>query len=176
MRRYLVAASLAVWMVGGGTALAQSAPHARPPAFSSLINCRAILTPSERLACFDRTVASIEAAEARQDLVIVDRDQITKTRRSIFGLALPNLGIFGDGKTGGEPEAKMEGTIKRAWMAADGKWNFEIDDGARWVQVDSRNLAIDAKAGQSIVIRRAAMGSYLANVNKQIAIRVRRVG
>lgn len=167
----LGAASVAV----AGSALAQPPGTKRPPAFSSLVNCRAIAQPTERLACFDRAVAAMDAAEARQDLVIVDRQQINRTRRSLFGLSLPNLGIFGDASPEAAAEASIEGKIKRSWLTGD-KWNFELEDGARWVQIDSRNLSADPKAGQAIVIRRAALGSYLANVNKQTAIRVKRVG
>lgn len=176
MRVYFISIGAAASVALTGSAPAQKPQTVRPPAFNSLVNCRSIAAAAERLACFDRAVAAIDAAEARKELVIVDREQINKTRRSVFGLALPNLGIFGDSGTAGEPEAKVEGKIKRVWTAPDGKWGFEMDDGARWVQLDSRNFAIDPKPGQSIVIRRAAMGSYLANVNKQTAIRVKRVG
>jgi hypothetical protein len=130
---------------------------------------------AERLACFDREVAAIDAAEARKDLVVVDRQQLNKTRRTLFGLTLPNLSIFGDDNPDQEGVVRLDSKIKAVGQTALGKWIFELEDGARWAQTDSRDLAISPKAGQEIKIRRAALGSYLANVNGQVAIRVQRI-
>ena len=49
-----------------------------------------------------------------------------------------------------------------------------LDDGARWVQNDTATLRFDAKAGDPIRIRKAVMGSYLARINNQTAIRMMR--
>ncbi|HEV2079606.1 MAG TPA: hypothetical protein VGR19_06895 [Allosphingosinicella sp.] len=157
------------------TALAQQQrPAERPPAFKKLVDCRRIADAPTRLACFDREVAAIDAAEAGQELVVLDKAQIKKTRRGLFGLSLPDVGIFG-GSGADEETGAIETTIKRAWQIGDGTWRFELADGAQWVQTDSRNLASDPKPGHEIKIRRAAIGSYLANINKQVAIRVRRI-
>lgn len=154
-------------------AIAQQRPADRPPAFRKLVDCRRIADSSARLACFDREVAAIDAAEAGQELVVLDKAQIRKTRRGLFGLSLPDVGIFG-GSAADEETGTIETTIKRAWQIADGRWGFELADGAQWVQTDSRNLNSDPKAGHAIKIRRAALGSYLANINNQVAVRVRR--
>lgn len=148
---------------------------ARPEALSRLVDCRTVADTAERLACYDREVAALDAAEARRELVIVDRQQIRKTRNTLFGLSLPSLSIFGDDSPGEEGVSRIESKIKSFSQNSLGKWTFELLDGARWVQIDSRNLSADPRAGQEIKIRKAAMGSYLANVNGQIAIRVRRV-
>ena len=96
-------------------------------------------------------------------------------RRTLFGLSVPDLGIFGGGDGDEEGVSRVETTIASAGRNPDGRWTFRLADGARWVQADSRELGRDPAAGQPIAIRKAAMGSFLANVNKQIAIRVRRV-
>jgi hypothetical protein len=160
-----------------GAAPAEQARESRPDLFKKLIDCRAITESAARLACFDERVAALDAAEAKQDVVVVDRGQIRKARRSLFGLTLPRLGIFGGGK---EEEAEEEGfsqidsTIQSARRNREGKWVLILEDGARWVQVDNRSLLPDPAAGQPIRIRRAALGSSLANVGKQTAIRMRR--
>lgn len=168
MRIFLLTAAVSA------LALPQVAEAQRPAALNRLTDCRAIAAPAERLACFDREVAAIDAAEARKDLIVVDREQVRKTKRSLFGLALPDLGVFGDASSDDSTSA-IEASIKRAWQAPDGKWRFELEDGARWAQIDGRNLTAEPDSGDPIKIRRAALGSYLANVNKQVAIRVRRV-
>ena len=154
---------------------AAAAEPERPPILSRVVQCRSITDPTERLACFDREVAAMDAAEASKQLVIMDRQQIRKTRTSLFGLTLPNLGIFGDDKLDEGGASRIETTIKSVRADAYGKFIMELADGARWIQIDSRNLAIDPRAGHKIVIRKASLGSYLANVNGQTAIKVRRI-
>lgn len=172
MGRILVVAGMLVVAAPG---LAQEVDRSRPQALKRLTDCRSIDGQAERLACYDREVAAVEAAEARKDLVVVDREQLRNTRRTLFGLSLPNLSLFSDDSPDQEEASRIESRIKTVWQLPDGRWTFVLEDGAKWVQNDSRQLALDPKPGQPISIRKAAIGSYLANVNKQIAIRVRRV-
>jgi hypothetical protein len=146
-----------------------------PAALSRVVQCRSITGETERLACYDREVAAMDQARASGELVAMDRQQVRRTRRSLFGLAVPDLGIFGDDNDDDEEASRIESTVRSASVNANGKWTIELADGARWIQTDSRNLNFPPRAGQPIRIRRAAMGSYLANVNNQTAIRVRRV-
>lgn len=144
-----------------------------PAQFNRVVACSAITDPGQRLACFDKEVAAMSEAQRKGDFVAVDRSQIRKTRRSLFGLALPDLGVFGDDSD--EAASAIETTLKRVSQTPDGRWIFELAEGGRWLQLDSREFIVDPAPGHPIRIRRAAMGSYLANVNKQIAVRVRRV-
>lgn len=148
----------------------------RPEIFEKLLGCRSVKDSAARLACFDRQVAEMDAAANKADLVIVDRGQIRKTRKSLFGLTLPSLGIFGNSEAErreAEAFTEIESTIKSARMS-NYHWSVTLEDGARWVQIDSKTLARDPKPGQTIRIRKAAFGSYLANIDGQIAIRMRR--
>lgn len=166
-------------LVGVGLALSAGAVAApakqpRPAAFQKLVDCKAIVDPAQRLGCYDREVSAVDQAEQRQDLVVIDRAKVRSARKTLFGFQVPDLGIFG----GGDDEEgvnRIEAKIAAVGRNPDGRWTFRLADGARWVQADSRELAVDPSAGQTIAIRKAAMGTFLANVNKQIAIRVRRV-
>lgn len=148
-----------------------------PEAFQRAIQCRAIQAPPERLACYDREVAALENAEASNAIRVVDRAQVQRTRRSLFGLVLPDINIFGGGNEENSPEAVTEinSTIQAFSQGPRGQYTFTLEDGARWVQLDTREFSARVRVGQPIRIRRAAMGSFLANVNNQTAIRVRRV-
>lgn len=173
-----MAAAMAL-LVSGVPAVAQqsgAAQRAAPPeAFTRAIQCRTIADPQERLACYDREVAALAQAEQQNEIRVVDRQEVRRTRRSLFGIALPDLGgIFGDNQDG-DSVNEINTTIRSARQDPYGKWHFVLEDGAQWQQIDSRNLSSDPRPGQPIRIRRAAMGSFLANVNRQIAIRVRRV-
>ena len=172
MRPYLLLAAGAA--ICAAPASAQQRASERPQALARVLDCRSIQSPEERLACFDREVAAMQAAEASRELVVVDRQQLRRTRRSLFGLALPSLGLFGDDNQDEETVSQVEGVIRSVSQTPYSKYVFTLQDGARWVQIDSRELGIEPRAGDAIRIRRAAMGSYLANVRGQVAIRVRR--
>ena len=55
-----------------------------PEVFEKLLGCRSVKDSTARLACFDKQVAEMDAAANKAELVIVDSDQIRKTRKSLF--------------------------------------------------------------------------------------------
>lgn len=153
---------------------AAAAVDRQPDVFRKLLDCRSVGDPGQRLACYDQRVAAMATAEEQKNLVVVDRVQVRQARRSLFGLSLPSLAIFGGGDE--KPEegvSEIESTIRSARLS-NYSWTVVLEDGARWVQTDNRTLPIDPKPGQKIRIRKAALGSYLANINGQTAIRMRR--
>ena len=147
-----------------------------PLIVQKLLDCRSITASEARLACFDAQIATVGIAVDKQELVIADQTQLKQARRSLFGLTLPQFALFGNKDDEDEKAefTELETTIRSARRRADRNWIFILEDGARWAQTDTRTIAIDPKPGQTIKIRRAAMGSFLANVNKQVAIRIRR--
>jgi len=169
-------AAAALLLATPGIAAAPDQRAGRPELFRNLTDCRAVKDDKERLACYDARVAALDAAEARNDVVVVDRAEVRKARRSLFGLTLPRLALFGDKDDAAEAEEfnQIESTIKSATQRGYDGWAFVLEDGARWVQTDSKPLAVDPRPGQPIRIRKAALGSFMANVNGQIAIRVKR--
>lgn len=173
--RIAFSAAILACLAGSASAEQSRRPQEPPQAMSRVVQCRAIASPEERLACFDREVAAMAAAQSAGELVAMDRQQVRRTRRSLFGLGLPDLGIFGDDNDDEEAASRIESTVRSATQNANGKWIITLADGARWLQTDSRNLNFEPRPGQPVRIRRAAMGSYLANVNGQTAIRVRRI-
>lgn len=168
-------ASVAVAALVVGPSWAKEPSKARPAVLQKLIDCRAITDDAARLACFDTGVAQLEAAESRNDVVVIDKEQVKTARKGLFGLSLPDLGIFGS-KKDDEPDQELmeiKSTIKSARENALGKWVIILEDGAKWVQTESARI-FEPKPGQPIRIRKAAMGGFFANVNEQTAIRVAR--
>lgn len=174
MRRISLMAAIACTLIPAG-AFAREASSDRPAALKRLTDCRAIVEQMQRLACYDREVAAIDAGEARKDLVVLDRQQLNKARKTLFGLALPNIPLFGQDAPEAEGVSHIEAKIKAVSQTPYGKWILDLEDGARWAQIDSKELQVYPKVGHPIKIRRAALGSYLANVNGQVAIRVQRL-
>jgi hypothetical protein len=150
------------------------APKAFPTVVNEVLSCRTVTDAAARLACFDRSVAALGKAQTTGELVTLDRQEVRKTRRSLFGLALPDLRILSNDQDG-EDGSQIETRIVRTAPGADGKWVFQLAEGGRWAQIDSREFVVDPAPGQPIRIRRAALGSFLANINNQRAIRVKRL-
>lgn len=148
--------------------------QSRPPVFEELVACRSIADPVARLACYDAKVAAIDEAEKKDELVLADKSAMKEARRGLFGFSIPKLKIFGnDGKE--DEKFELVTKIDSAYQASYGKWTIVLEDGARWVQIDTQVLRKDPAGGQEIKIRAAAMGSYFANINGQRAIRMKRV-
>ena len=156
--------------VGKDDKLAQS----RPPVFEELVNCRSITDPTARLACYDTKVAAIDEAEKKDELILADKASMKEARRGLFGFSIPKLKIFGnDGKE--DEKFELVAKIDSAYQASYGKWTIVLEDGARWMQIDTQALRKGPASGMEIKIRAAAMGSYFANIDGQRAIRMKRV-
>lgn len=165
---------LGVILVAPTTAIAEPG---RSLALEPLLNCRSVTDTTARLACFDTQSAALYAATQNKQITVVDATEMKKVRRSLFGFQLPRLNLLARDAAGNDPEKEVDeiqATIKSAFQRGDGRWLVVLDDDARWVQNDSTTLRFDAKAGDPIRIRKAAMGSYLARIKNQTAIRMMR--
>ena len=171
-----IAAAITFAFVICSPAAAQSGPSTEsdtPEIISKLFECREIASPDDRLACFDREVAAVVAAQESDEIVIADREQVQRTRRGLFGLQLPNLGLFG----GSDDEAlnELTATLAGATKLKNGRHIFELEDGARWIETEDVSGFRKFKAGDTIVIKKAALGSFKAKVNGKRAAKVRRL-
>lgn len=146
-----------------------------PPAiYQAVVDCRSIGDAAQRLACFDRTVGEMASATIAKDLVILDRESMRETRKGLFGFSLPRIKLFGGNDEGGEEEiTQIDSTITGLRTASDGYMIYTIADGARWKQTEGRTPF--PKIGQTIRIKKGALGSYMANVNNRPAVRVMRL-
>lgn len=170
--RILAPAAVAAMLCQAPLASAQDAARTPPPAaLGAVIECRAITDEAERLACYDRSVASLEQAVATEAVVVADREQVREARRGLFGLSLPDIKLFSGGKDGAIDE--ITDTVASFRYDASGRVVITLSDGARWQQVDSKRARI--AEGRSIRIRRAALGSFFANIGDASAIRVKRI-
>lgn len=168
-------------LVFGSMLLAASPAAAADPAFperttvvEALIRCRAIAADKERLRCFDTAARAFDGAIATRSVVVVDRARIEQDRRARFGerrraAELPTLQ-----DPAGKPLDSVTGTLAQASQIADGNWVFALADGTRWQQTDGQRFAVAPRAGEKVVVRRAALGTYKLAVGRQPAVRVRR--
>ncbi|HEX6860701.1 MAG TPA: hypothetical protein VF138_10945 [Caulobacteraceae bacterium] len=153
-------------------AASQAADARRAEELQAVVDCRAVADNVARLACYDSAAARLDEAEAKGDVVVLDKAQRQQARREAFGFNLPSIDIFS--RDGAEKMDRESFKVVRAWENNGGQVSVELETGAVWRQTDQELLSRRPKPGSTVEIRSAAMGSYLMNVDGQRAIRVTR--
>lgn len=156
-------------LVTAGSASAQDA--ASPTGISDrVVACRSIADPAQRLSCYDEAVGAFAQAQQSGDMVVVDREQVRRTNRSLFGLSLPDMGSFGS-----ETDRVAEQTyaIRSAERSAYGGWVLQMQDGTVWRQTDDRRIP-RPRDGASAHVERGRLGGYTMSINGAASIRVER--
>lgn len=157
---------------------AAAKPKAQEARSNALIQglsaCRSIADDKARLDCFDQASARLAEAVGKKELVVMDRQEIQETRRSLFGFSVPNIPLF-RGEGGGDT-GKLETVIAGASRLEGGKWQIRLEDGAIWQTTETRLNFSDPRPGHKIVIQRGTLGNYFLRVDGQRGIRGRRVG
>ena len=153
----------------------------RPEIFSDLLKCRGITDDTQRLTCFDRQVGAMESAAQRDEVVVLDKGELNKTRKTLFGFSFPKLPFLSGGDDEKKGEKEEEGfshivaKIASVKNLGYGKWQIVLEDGAQWATTEAITVG-DPKAGQSIEIKRAAMGSFMSKIEGGRAVRIKRIG
>ena len=175
MRKFvIIAAGCAVVCSGAAQAQRKGADVGTPAQVQRLMACRAVMSPEERLACFDRETSAMAQAIATKDLVFVDKERARAASRGLFGFSIPNFGgLFGGDKN----EIKqIESTVTKSGRNAFGGWIFYLADGSVWSQQDDWPLGLPPERGDKVVVSRGLLGSFVLRLNKQPAIKVKRIG
>lgn len=146
----------------------------RPEAIEKLYDCRTIEQPEARLACFDREVGAVFEAQQSRELVIAEREEVDEAKKGLFGLKLPNIRLFGGGDDDDGID-EISATLAGATKLGNGRHIFELEDGARWIETEDARGYRRFKAGDTIVIEKAALGSFKASVDGKRAVKVRRI-
>lgn len=139
----------------------------------ALAACKQIAAAGQRLACYDEASSRLAAAVERKDLVVLDRQEIRRTRRSLFGMSLPRIPLFRG--EGGEETDELTAKIASASSLGMGKWQFRLEDGAVWQTTEGNNGLRDPRPGQEVVIKKGTLGNYFIRFNGQRGVRGRRI-
>lgn len=150
---------------------AQDAPVI-PPVVSDLLGCRSVADPADRLACFDQRAAVIEGAVRERDLVVVDRSQVRKVRRSVFGFSSSDPLPFAS-KPDEIPDM-FEGKIVSVSALRGGRFVLQVDDTV-WELQETGAFQRVPKVGDPVIIRRGVLGSYKLAVDGRTSLRARRL-
>lgn len=173
----IVATGAILGMTGGQAAAKESSNKNDSPHLEALRACQNETAPEARLACFDKAVSTLLSADEEGELRVVDREDVRKTRRSLFGFGLPDLGIF---KSHGNREddqdfEQLETTITAVGGSRSTGYLITTEEGAVWSLSQVPNRLMTPKAGQKIEIKKGALSSYFLRINGQPGVKGKRV-
>ena len=141
--------------------------------------CRGESDSVKRIACYDKAVDVLTAATASDEVVIVERTEVRKARKGLFGFSLPRIGFLAGRAGNAEDEADVntqETVIKSSRSIGYGKWRFTVESGAVWETVETNLGFNDPLPGQTVLLEKGSLGSYYANVGKGRRVQAKRVG
>jgi hypothetical protein len=176
MVRTIGGLAFAAALLAAAPAASAKKPQAaeRPESFEALIKCRSIGDEKARLQCFDAASAALEQASDRHELVVVDKKTMRETRRTLFGLEIPRLRIFGGGDDESDEVKSIESVVVNAFTNENGQWVVHLEDGSTWVQTDHNTIAVIPRKGTKVKIVKATLGSYMMRIGNEPGLRARR--
>lgn len=159
-----------------GAAVAKDPPKTSP-LVGALQSCRAMADPTQRLACYDKEAGALLDATQKGDVAVVDKSEVRKARKSLFGFSMPKIPFFSGDDTADVVSDTLESTVKQASGIGYGKYRITIAEGdAVWETTESYGTMRDPRAGDKIVIKRGPLGSYLLRIGSNRGVKGKRVG
>ncbi|HWW65129.1 MAG TPA: hypothetical protein VNZ43_10250 [Sphingomonadaceae bacterium] len=181
MGKACLAMAAATILSGGislaGPALAQGGDSARLQAIEA---CGSIADKSDRLACYD---SAARPAAAPAVPAPARTAPATSASRTSTASAAPVGDSFGSEMVENrrplaeraQPVEEIRAEVVSATDNGVGHWTIALKDGARWQMTERGVNFLPPRPGETIRIRRGALGSYLMHVRHQPAVRVTRL-
>lgn len=144
---------------------------------SDLLECRSIADASARLVCYDSKL-DLYRAERKADGP-AGHEASARNEREAFGSkrtretteAIPQAKLTVGSRDIGEIEVKLVSISQ----SADGKSVLVFDDGSVWKQLDNKPLVPRPRPGNAVTVKRASLGSFIAQIGRGAGVRVRRL-
>ena len=169
----LTALLIIVAMAGPATAQRKARDVPPSPIVDALAACRAIAENTARLACYDQASARLTEAVGKGEVIVMDQQEVKQTRRSLFGFQLPRLPLFrGDS---GPDEDELTAKIVSASGIGYDKYRLRLEGNGVWETTESSSRISVPRSGQSVLIKRGPLGSYMMRIDGQRAVRAKRV-
>ena len=168
--------ALVAFLALAGTADAKDPPKSSP-LVGALQACRAMTDSTARLACYDKEAGALLDATTKGDVAVVDKSEVRKARKSLFGFSMPKIPFFSGDDTADAASDTLESTIKSASGIGYVKYRMVIAEGdAIWETTESYGTMRDPRVGDKIVIKRGPLGSYLLRIGSNRGVKGKRVG
>lgn len=167
-------ALIALLLAAPAVALARDrAAEKRSPLIGDILSCAAEKDDAKRLACYDRAAATLAAADKKGDVVVVDREDVRKTRRALFGFNAVKIPFFHGDRSQDEVAPQLETTVTGVKSDGYDKFYLTLADGGVWKTTEPARF--DPKPGQPIRIKRGGFGSFYVDGGRLAGVKVIRV-
>lgn len=141
-----------------------------PAVIRSVAACRSIAGDKERLACFDRAAAELDAQVASKAVIAVEREQIRREKKGRFGLPPVDGATLAD--AGEKTPEVIAGSVTN--VRAQGEFLIITVAGAGvWQATETSRL--DPEPGDAVRLRKGALGGFIMTYGRNRALRVRRL-
>lgn len=161
-------------MAGLATGAAPAQERQANPLVEALAACLPIRADAARLACMDAAAGRLVAAARADDVVVVTKEEVKTSRRSLFGLSINEDDAFPGRAATVERIDRLDTTIANAVPLGRGRWTLVLTEGGRWQTTEDWEYG-DPRAGMAVEIRRGALGSYRLSAKGQRVVRVQRI-
>ncbi|MBD3760643.1 hypothetical protein [Rhizorhabdus sp.] len=159
-------------LLASPAAAAPDEPAIRSELFDKLLDCRSIDDSSKRLTCFDAQSEAVAAAQKKGDVVVLSRQDLKETRRTLFGFSLPKFSLRGV-RMDDPGIDKLEAGILAA-RPAGYYWSVVLDkDSGTWETTEALNR--QPAKGDKVVIKKAMLGGYLGTIGNSNLVRFKRI-
>ena len=180
MTRHRLAMRAALLLAGGAgslLALAVPVPASAQDAdyFAELKACRSIEDEDDRLECYDSKVGAMVSASDAGDVRIVDREDVRRTRRQLFGFTVPALDILEGDEQDKEASEMLETTVTSARQLTNMAWRFTTAENAVWEINNAPARFRPINAGDKVIFKEASLGFYFIRINGQKGVKGKRI-
>jgi hypothetical protein len=140
-----------------------------------MVACRGLAEEAARLRCYDGAVDALASAAAAGNILVVDREDVRRTRRNLFGFTLPKMPFFSGDKSQDEVPDEIEATVKTARNFGYQRWQLDLGANGFWQTTEPQTLQSLPAAGSKLKIRRGILGNYRINIGSGRPISAMRV-
>lgn len=104
---------------------------------------------------------------------MVSRQDVQQNQRRLFGFNVSITNPF-DREGRSEELQSISATMVGARNLGRGEWIITLDDGSTWRKIDGGDPIFSTRRQYPVIVRRAALGSYMMKVGDTPPFRVRR--
>lgn len=135
--------------------------------------CRGEQDGARRLACYDRAADDLIAARQRNELTILSPAEVKEGQRAVFGLPVSEQRLYGAKAAKIAPIETLDSTVTRLSRAGRDTFTVVLEDGSVWRTTERARY--EPAVGNSVHIKRGALGSYLGSFNDARSVRIERI-
>ncbi len=162
-------------LLAAGPAASATAQTRQPAQVQALLACRANANEAQRLACYDAAVTQMEQAVRSGSVAVIDRSEVRRMRRSLFGFSIPDIPFLGGGREGEEEFKEITAKVQSARSQGYDKWTVTLDNGAVWRTTEALKTFEPPKAGATVTVTKGALGGYWMKVDNSRPAKALRV-